>query len=107
MRIGLSSFRLGRCRVGLPHGRHNLLDGRFEKNALLGNLPTVYQDCEFAPASVHQRYFDSRLLLQGSRQTGGVLTDAASDWALPDDYVLHGMHSFYVKPTDGERLSQR
>jgi hypothetical protein len=33
-----------------------------------------------------------------------MLADTSSDRALPDNYVLHGMHSFYVKPIKGNVL---
>jgi hypothetical protein len=63
---------------------------------------TLHQDREFAPVPVHQRHFDSRFLLQGGRQTGGMLADTSSDRALPDDDVLHGIPSFCLKPLGGE-----
>jgi len=92
----LLGLRPGHCRVGLPHGRQDLLDGGLEEKPLLGHLTTIYQDREFASVSVHQGYFDSWLLPQGIRQTGGMLADTSSDRTLADNDVLHGIPSFYV-----------
>src|SRR5262249_9001001 len=44
---------------------------------------------------IHHLDHDPRLLLQYLRHTGGVLADTASDRALPDDYLLHLMRSFW------------
>jgi hypothetical protein len=68
---------------------------------------TIYQDREFTPVTVHQRHFDSWFLPQRSRQTGGVPADTSSDRALPNHYVLHGMHSFCLMPMGEEKPASR
>jgi hypothetical protein len=80
--------------VGLPHGVQHLLDGGLEEQALPGHLPAVHQDHQLAPAAVHQLHFETRLLPQGGRQTGGVLAGAASDRALPDGDLFHHTRPF-------------
>jgi hypothetical protein len=67
----------------LGHGR--------EVIALPGNDLAVHLDGQFSSCAVDQLHLDARFPPQGSRQTGGMLSDAASDGALPDDdFFLHG-----------------
>src|SRR5205807_5465723 len=88
-----SARRAGGGGTGLPHSRQHLLDGGFEQQAFLGHRPAIHQDGEFATLPVYQLHFHARLLLQGGRQTGGVLANPASNRALTDRYLFHGSAS--------------
>jgi hypothetical protein len=47
-------------------------------------------DGEFSAFPVHDFHFDSRLLPQGVRHTGGMLSGAGSDRAFANGYLFHG-----------------
>ena len=95
----------GSGRSGLLHGRHDLVDGRLEKQPFLGHRAAVHQDGEFPRLAVHQLHLDARFLPQSCRQTGGVLADAASERTFPDRHLLHRTRSFRtLRATHTKRL---
>ena len=91
--VNLSGTRLDRRGSSRPHGGQHRLDRR-QAIALPGHLMPIHQDRELALRTVYDVHADFRLPLQRIRHTGGVLSDAGSDRALLDYYLLHDRLSF-------------
>ncbi len=91
----MSSVRPGGRGAGFPHGGHHLVHRR-RATLLPGDFPAIYQDRQLAFTAVHQLDLEPGFVPQGCRHTGGVLAKPGSDWALPNDYLLHDIPSFHL-----------
>ncbi|HBI42179.1 MAG TPA: hypothetical protein DDY78_04885 [Planctomycetales bacterium] len=65
-----------------------------------------HRDRELATIPVYHLHLDARLLPQSGRQTGGMLTDRASDRAFADLHLLHSRGSFRVSQANIVALLQ-
>ena len=75
----------------LPDGIDDPAVGRPDEKASLPHDPLFSDpDGVFGPAPLDQLGFDSQLLLDGSRRTGGFRVELRSDRAVADGNLLHG-----------------
>ena len=75
---------------GFPNGFQDLFDGGLEEEKdFFGHGPPVHLDGEFSAVAIDDFHFDSWLLPQGVRHTGGMFAGAASGRAFTNGYLFH------------------